>query len=114
VSAAHSGQRLSSVWAQDESRFGLHTVLRRRLRLRAVKPVCGSCPSICPPTAPNSNPIERWWQQLKDAVANTLFGALEPLRACLDAELRAWTNAPQRLRSLTGYPYILDALNSLA
>jgi hypothetical protein len=45
---------------------------------------------------------------------NTLFGALEPLRACLDPELRAWTNAPQRLRSLTGYPYILDALNSLA
>ena len=29
-----------SQWAQDESRFGLHTVQRRRLTLRGVKPVC--------------------------------------------------------------------------
>jgi hypothetical protein len=36
-----------------------------------------------------------------------------PLRACLEAELQAWSQAPGRLRSLTSYPYILDALSSL-
>jgi hypothetical protein len=57
--------------------------------------------------------VERWWWELKDAVSNTLFGALEPLRACLDKELQAWRHAPERMRSLTGYTYILDALASL-
>jgi hypothetical protein len=37
--AAHPGSRIC-LWAQDESRFGLHTVQRRRLTLPAVKPVC--------------------------------------------------------------------------
>ena len=39
MQAAHPGQRVC-LWAQDESRFGLHTVQRRRLTLPGVKPVC--------------------------------------------------------------------------
>ena len=29
-----------TVWCQDESRFGLHTIARRRLTLTGIKPVC--------------------------------------------------------------------------
>jgi hypothetical protein len=39
VSAAHPGKTVR-LWAQDESRFGLHTVLRRRLTLPGLKPIC--------------------------------------------------------------------------
>ena len=37
--AAHPGQRVC-LWAQDESRFGLQTIQRRRLTLAGVKPIC--------------------------------------------------------------------------
>jgi transposase len=70
-------------------------------------------PVYLPAYCPELNPIERWWQQLKEAVSNTLFGTLEALRACLEAELLAWSQGPERLCSLTCYPYLLDALCTL-
>lgn len=186
LQAAHPGKRVR-LWAQDESRFGLHTVQRRRLTLRGVKPVCPfeqsfesfwlcgaveaqsganfvlelpatdhdclqvfldqfaathaqdpqevqvllldnsgphraralrwpervACISL-PAYCPELNPIERWWQELKAAVSNTLFGTLGALRARLDAELQAWTSHPEQMRSLTSYPYIVEALNTLS
>jgi transposase len=83
---------------------GAHRAKRLRWPERLV-------PIYLPAYCPELNPIERWWRELKDAVANTLFGALEPLRTCVDEELQAWQHAPQRLHSLTGYPYIRAALN---
>jgi transposase len=185
VQAAHPGRRVC-LWAQDESRFGLHTVQRRRLTLRGVKPLCpfeqsfenfwlcgavapnsgenfvlelpatdGDClqifldqfalahaqdpeevqvllmdnggahrakalrwpervlPVYLPAYCPELNPIERWWQELKDAVSNTLYGTLDALRERLDIELAAWNHGPERMCSLTSYPYLIDALASL-
>jgi transposase len=70
-------------------------------------------PVYLPACCPELNPIERWWRELKDAVANTLFGTLDALRERLDAELAAWNHGPERLCSLTCYPYLLEALCSL-
>ena len=70
-------------------------------------------PVFVPAYCPELNPIERWWRELKDAVANTLFGTLDTLRGHLDAELAAWHQGPQRLCSLTSYPYLIEALASL-
>ena len=185
IQAAHPDQRVR-LWAQDESRFDLHTVQRCRLTLPCIKPVCPieqsfesfwlcgavepqsganfilelpatdhdclqvfldefaaahaqdpeevqvllldnsgphrakalrwpervaavSLPAYCP----ELNPIERWWQELKAVVSNTLFGSLAALRTHLDAELQAWTSQPAPMRSLTSYPYIMEALNTL-
>lgn len=183
--AVHPGKHLC-LWAQDESRFGLHTIARRRLTLRGVKPVCpfepayenfwlcgavqpnsgenfilelsamdGEClqifldqfahahaqnpaevhvllmdnsgphrakklrwparvvPVYLPSYCPELNPIERWWWELKSAVASQVYGSLDALRARLDAELAAWNHGPERLCSLTSYPYLIDALASL-
>ena len=185
VQAAHPGRRVC-LWAQDESRFGLHTVQRRRLTLPGIKPICpfeqahesfwlcgavqpntgesfvlelpatdGDClqvfldrfaalhaqapdevqvllmdnggahrakalrwpaqvvPVYLPAYCPELNPIERWWRELKDAVANTLFGSLDALRARLDEELAAWNQGAERLCSLTSYPYLINALAML-
>ena len=174
------------LWCQDESRFGLQTIQRRRLTLPGVKPICpfeqsfenfwlcgvvepntgegfvlelpatdGDClqvfldqfaashaqdpgevhallmdnggahhakalrwparvvPVYLPAYCPELNPIERWWQELKDALSNQLFGTLEALRASLDRELAAWHQTPVRLCSLTSYPYLIHALSML-
>ena len=69
-----------------------------------VAPIC--LPAYCP----ELNPIERWWQQLKEALSNTLYGSLDALRERLDSELAAWNQGPERLCSLTSYPYLIDAL----
>lgn len=185
MQAAHPGQCLR-LWCQDESRFGLQTIQRRRLTLPGIKPICpfeqafenfwlcgvvepntgeafvlelpatdGDClqvfldqfaaahvqeprevhavlmdnggahhakalrwpervvPIYLPAYCPELNPIERWWQELKDALSNQLFGTLEALRAHLDRELAAWHQDPVRLCSLTSYPYLIDALSML-
>ena len=162
---------------QDESRFGLQTIQRRRLTLPGVKPIypfeqafenfwlCGAVqpntgesfvlelpatdadclqvfldqfaaahaqdpgevqvllldnggahhakklrwparvvPVYLPAYCPELNPIERWWQELKDALSNQLFATLDTLRACLDKELAAWNQNPVRVCSLTSLP----------
>ena len=70
-------------------------------------------PVYLPAYCPELNPIERWWQELKDALSHQLFGTLAALRACLDRELAAWNQGPERLCSLTNYPYLIEALASL-
>lgn len=182
VQVAHPGLRVC-LWAQDESRFGLQTIQRRRLTLPGMKPVCpceqafenfwlcgavqpntgesfvlelpatdSDClqvfldqfaaahaqnpgevhallmdnggahrakklrwparvvPVYLPAYCPELNPIERWWQELKDALSNQLFGTLEALRASLDRELAAWNQNPVRLCSLTSYSYLIHPL----
>lgn len=182
MQSTHPNKRIC-LWSQDESRFGLHTVQRRRLTLRGVKPVCpfeqafenfwlcgavqpnsgenfvlelpatdSDClqvfldefaanhatsddevqvllmdnggahrakalkwpervvPLYLPAYCPELNPIERWWWELKNAVSNTLYGTLDALRARVDAELANWNHGPERMCSLTSYPYLIDAL----
>ena len=169
------------VFSQDESRFGLITVQRRRITLKGVKPVgpfqqvfqsfylygaiepatgesyfqeadkCNSATFgeyllglseafsdslnlllvdqgrhhtakklevpenvvliFLPPYSPELNPIERFWQAMKDQVAWLTFDTLDPLRERVK-EILAGFSLPQ-LQSLTGYSYILQALQSL-
>ncbi|MFN8475552.1 MAG: IS630 family transposase [Anaerolineae bacterium] len=170
------------VWAMDESRFGLHTVQRRRITSRGVKPVgryqhdfdnfyiygavaprtgdgyfeahlalngskfqlflhqfAAEYPHTFnvlildnarvhhakdltlptnialifqPPYAPEVNPAERVWLQLKDDLAWRCFDdllalqdALRPIIDGLDTDT---------LRSLIAYPYIVEAIDALA
>jgi len=64
-----------------------------------------------PPYSPELNPIERVWQEMKDEVAWLAFDTLDPLREKVEGLLSEFS-LPQ-LQSLTGYNYILQALQSL-
>jgi transposase len=169
------------LFSQDESRFGLITVQRRRITLRSVKPIgvfqqkfesfylygavevstgesffqeAGKCNSetfgeylkglsqafpdslnllledngrhhtakalevpenvrlvFLPPYSPELNPIERFWQAMKDKVAWLAFETLEPLRDRVQTVLSEFSSA--QLQSLTGYPYLLQAFSPL-
>ncbi len=64
-----------------------------------------------PPWSPELNPIERFWLAMKQQVAWLGFDTLEPLRDRVK-ELLAEFSLTQ-LQSLTGYGYILQALQGL-
>lgn len=63
-----------------------------------------------PPYSPELNPIERFWQDLKDHVAFRLHETLPELKQRVRAKLASYTD--EAVASLTGYDYLLDAANA--
>ena len=64
------------------------------------------------PYAPELNPAERVWQALKDELAWQCFVDLAALQARVVDVVHAWDAT--MLRSLTAYPFIIDAINALS
>jgi transposase len=64
-----------------------------------------------PPYAPELNPAERVWQAIKDELAWQCFADLAALQARLVEIIRAYDE--ETLRSLTAYPYFMDAINAV-
>ena len=64
-----------------------------------------------PPYCPELNPIERFWRDLKDHLAGILFERLHNLKDYVAQLLRSYT--PAAIRSLTGYPFFVDAVDGL-
>lgn len=163
------------LWAFDESRFGLHTIARRRLTLKGVKPIgqrqikyaafwsyglvaprsdkgyfatrrtvktpdlqafindfaaqepdhfhlilLDNAPShhaadltlpshvallFLPPYAPELNPVERVWRDLKDRLAWRTFPDLLTLQDALATLVEAYS--PQAFHSLIAFPFLL-------
>jgi hypothetical protein len=66
-----------------------------------------------PPYSPELNPAERVFEVLRRAVAGEGYGDLERKVAAVAAELRRWAAEPARVRRLTGWAWITDALAQL-
>jgi transposase len=64
-----------------------------------------------PPYCPELSPIERVWRDVKDDLAWLQFADLEAQQDCLSTLLRAYE--PDTLQSLTGYPYLVEAIHAL-
>lgn len=64
-----------------------------------------------PPYCPELNPMERLWEHLKADLKWASFETLHQLQTKVDQLLNALT-APV-IASITGYPFILDALSAL-
>lgn len=64
-----------------------------------------------PPYSPELNPIERLWRDLKDWLAPHQPTTLDELSGLLTTRLQQYT--PAALQSLTGFPYLLTALQEL-
>lgn len=67
-----------------------------------------------PPYSPELNPVERLWQDLKariDARDAKVRSSLEALKEHVAAIIRRYSE--EALASLTGYAYLLDAVNAL-
>ena len=64
-----------------------------------------------PPYAPELNPIARLWRDLKDWLANSPPTTLDDLSTLLMTRLTHYTTAA--VRSLTGFPYLLAAAQTV-
>jgi transposase len=64
-----------------------------------------------PPYAPEVNPAERVWQDLKTNLAWQRFATLQDLQAEIVRLVKAYEDLT--LQSLTSYPYFVDAVNAL-
>lgn len=64
-----------------------------------------------PPYCPELNPIERLWEHLKADLKWISFKTLAQLQTKIDQLLAELT--PEVVASVTGYPFILDALSAL-
>jgi transposase len=64
-----------------------------------------------PPYAPELNPIERLWRDLKDWLAPYHLTSLDDLSALLSLRLNPYSALT--LRSLTGFSYLLSAIQTV-
>jgi hypothetical protein len=64
-----------------------------------------------PPYGPELNPMARVWRDLKDQRAWQIFPALDTLQDAVGDLLRAYESST--LQSLTGYPYLGEAIHAL-
>ena len=63
-----------------------------------------------PPAAPERNPAERVCEELRRAVEGRTYPTLEAKMAVVDQELQALAADPDRVRRLTGWAWITEAL----
>jgi transposase len=61
-----------------------------------------------PPYSPELNPIERFWQDVKDKISFSVFKDLSKMRDKVDKVLCSYSK--EQLKSLTGYDYIVNGL----
>lgn len=60
-----------------------------------------------PPYSPELNPIERFWRDMKDWLAEKEIRSLEELSDLIMEKLRSYTT--EKIKSLTGFQYLVTA-----
>lgn len=66
-----------------------------------------------PAYAPELNPVERFFQELRRRMKFRVFDSLEEVEECLSELLKEFYADAERVRSLTLYPYIKHARHCL-
>lgn len=61
-----------------------------------------------PPYSPELNPIERLWEDIKAEIADELYSDIEALKKRVASVLNEYKKT--EIRSITGYPYLMEAL----
>jgi hypothetical protein len=57
--------------------------------------------------------VERWFQEFRRALSNRIFETVDLLQDALMRVLEPYWRDPARLRSLTGFSWWVDAIESL-
>lgn len=66
-----------------------------------------------PPYAPELNPAERVFEELRRAIEGRVFASLDEKVAAVEAVLQAWDAGPARVQRLTGWAWIHAAFAEL-
>lgn len=70
-------------------------------------------PLALPPYSPELNPVERWFLELRRALANRRFDALDDLHEALTDVLETYWQHPASLVQLSNFPWWRDAVEQL-
>ncbi|MXZ26484.1 MAG: hypothetical protein F4Y80_16820 [Caldilineaceae bacterium SB0665_bin_21] len=68
---------------------------------------------VQPPYAPELNPVERFFRELRRALEGRVYPALQAKQAALEPILQAWQADPERVKNLCGWSWIRTALEAL-
>lgn len=66
-----------------------------------------------PTAAPELNPAERVFEELRREVEGDIYGTIGKKMTAVEGELEAMAASPERVQSLTGWSWIRDALAQL-
>ena len=66
-----------------------------------------------PPYSPELNPVERWFQEFRRALANRCFNTIDALHEALTQVLELFTSDKERLELLTNFPWWHFAVSQL-
>ncbi len=66
-----------------------------------------------PPYAPELNPVERFFEELRRHMKFRVFDSLEDAEKCVSEVLEEFYNDAERVKSLTLFPYITYARSNL-
>jgi len=65
-----------------------------------------------PPYTPELQPAERLWPSLQEAVVNRWVRTLDHLESLLTDRIQALIKTPEIIQALTGFSWIISALNA--
>ena len=68
---------------------------------------------VQPPYAPELNPVERFFRELRRALEGRVYPTLQAKQAALEPILQAWQADPERVKKLCGWSWIQEALEAL-
>ncbi|MCY3660473.1 MAG: transposase [Caldilineaceae bacterium] len=68
---------------------------------------------VQPPYAPELNPVERFFRELRRALEGRVYPDLQAKQEALEPILRAWQTGPERVKKLCGWGWIRTALEAL-
>lgn len=66
-----------------------------------------------PPYSPERGPAERLFEAIRAEIEGEVYADLDHTCAAVAAILARWEDHPAQVRSLAGYPWILDAIKQL-
>lgn len=74
----------------------------------------GFCLVQQPAYAPELNPVERFFEELRRAVEGRVSPSLEAKTTAIETQLWSWDADPDRVRRLVGWSWIKDTLQQLS
>ena len=68
---------------------------------------------VQPPYAPELNPVERFFRELRRAIEGRVYPDLQAKQEALEEALNAWQADRERVKRLCGWDWIRKALKDL-
>jgi hypothetical protein len=99
------GQQMNQTVAQPTLLIGDRATAHKASLLADTHLVLAYLPTACP----ELNPVERFFQELRRALACRVFESLTAAEDCVAAVLQEYFEHPQRVVHLAAYPYIQNA-----